>query len=268
MGRQPADNILEKLSQTAWQWVYDRIWMRDGAKFLNEARAELGLSALVSPFEQYDRATRVLILGSREFDFPNPLPSNARYVGTPIDDAAVAKDSWAPPWAEDAEAPLVLVSLSTLNQGQGSLLHRILEALEGMPLRAIVTIGPSLDRHQFRPPSNAILATFVPHSAILPHVDAMVTQCGLGSMTKALLCGVPLVCVPVIGEQIDNAVRAEAKGAAVRLKSSASSEEIRSALTRVLADPSYRDAARALAPLMNREPAEDVACDELESLAP
>ena len=267
LGFLPARNLKERVEQAVWQWCYDRIWMRDGVKPLNEVRVELGLPPVASPFDQYDLATRVLILGSRVFDFPARLPSNVRYVGTPIDDAALAGHAWESPWAEDTGEPLVLVSLSTLNQGQGPLLHRILQALEGLPLRAVVTVGPSLDRQEFKAPANAVLETFVPHSAILPHVDAMVTQCGLGTMTKALRNGVPLVCVPVIGEQTDNAVRAEARGTAIRLTSSASSEEIRSALTQILADPRFRDSARALASQMDQRPAEDVACDEIESLA-
>ena len=97
--------------------------------------------------------------------------------------------------------PLILVSLSTLNQGQAGVMQRILDALDGMPVRALVTIGPSLDAAAFRAPPNAVVETFVPHSAVLPDVAAMVTQCGLGSLTKALIHGVPLVCLPLVGDQ-------------------------------------------------------------------
>ena len=59
-------------------------------------------------------------------------------------------------------------------------MERILAALAELPVRAIVTLGPALVASEFTPPPNVILETFVPHAAVLPHVDTMVTQCGLG----------------------------------------------------------------------------------------
>src|SRR3954471_20413925 len=58
-----------------------------------------------------------------------------------------------------------------------------------------------------RKPPNARLERYVPHSAVLPMAAAMVTQCGLGTMGKALSHGVPLVCLPLLGDQPENAAR-------------------------------------------------------------
>jgi len=146
-------------------------------------------------------------------------------------------------------------------------MQRILDALDGMPVRALVTVGPSLDAAGFRAPPNAVLETFVPHSAVLPHVAAMVTQCGLGSLTKALMHGVPLVCLPLIGEQADNAARIVAHGAGLRLTADATPDRTRLALQRVLAEPGYRWAAERLATRLAAETPEETAADELEALA-
>jgi hypothetical protein len=60
---------------------------------LNDARASRGLPPLRSPFEQYDRAARTLMLVSKAFDHPyRHWPANLRHVGTPIDDVGAA--SW------------------------------------------------------------------------------------------------------------------------------------------------------------------------------
>ena len=232
------------------------------------ARAGLGLHPLRSPFQQYDRAKRVLVLGSRAFDFPSSrLPANVRYVGSPIDDAGVPAEDWSASLPTTDGMPLILVSLSTLNQGQAGVMQRILDALDGMPVRALVTVGPSLDAAAFRAPPNAVLETFVPHSAVLPHVAAMVTQCGLGSLTKALMHGVPLVCLPLIGEQADNAARIVAHGAGLRLPAEAPPDQIRTALQRVLDEPGFRHAARRLGARLAAETPEETAADELEALA-
>lgn len=81
----------------------------------------------------------------------------------------------------------MVVSLSTLEQGQGPVLHRIFAALAGLPeLKALVTLEPALDARQFVAPSNVLIAPFATHSAALPHASATITQCGIGGVTKAL----------------------------------------------------------------------------------
>jgi MGT family glycosyltransferase len=258
---------LQVLQQQAWKAAIERIWLRDGLPALNDARGEMGLDLLRTPFEQYDRVQRLLVLGHEAFDFPSRRPPlNMRYVGTPIDDAGVSQDAWKSPWPEEDSHPLILVSLSTLSQGQAPVMHRILDALAGLSVRAVVTLGPSLRKEDFRAPDNAVLEQFVPHSAVLPHMTAMVTQCGLGSFTKALLHGIPLVCLPLVGDQPDNAARIAFHGAGIVLGSNASAEQIRTALTRVLSEATFRQSAQRLAVLMQRERPEDRAAIELESL--
>jgi UDP:flavonoid glycosyltransferase YjiC (YdhE family) len=78
----------------------------------------------------------------------------------------------------------------------------------------------------------------------------MVTQCGIGTLTKALACGVPLVCVPLVGDQPENAARVVARGAGVRLRSDAQPDQISAAIRRVLEDPRFRAAAVRLAAAM------------------
>jgi UDP:flavonoid glycosyltransferase YjiC (YdhE family) len=116
---------------------------------------------------------------------------------------------------------------------------------------------------QFSPPPNVILETFVPHGAVLPHVDAMVTQCGLGTLMKALAHGVPLVCIPLVGDQPDNAARVVAQGAGLRVPADAPPVRIREAIERVVTDPSFRQAAQQLATRMASEDAVQAAVDEI-----
>ena len=177
-GLQPARGPMGRLRAALYDAGSRRIYVRDGLPAHNRARAQLGLPPLCSPLEQYDRAARVLLLASRAFDFPiRRLPPNVRYVGTPLDDGPVP--DWVSPWPADDPRPLVLVSLSTLPQGQGPVMQRILTALASLPVRALVTLGPALDAAEFSAPANVQIETFVPHAAVLPEVAAMVTQCGL-----------------------------------------------------------------------------------------
>ena len=104
--------------------------------------------------------------------------------------------AWQAPWPPESEKrALVVVSLSTLPQGQESLLRNVLLELSRLDVRALVTLGPSLDPTEFVAPPNVVLERFVPHSAVLPQAAVLVTQCGIGTVTKGLVYGVPLVCV-------------------------------------------------------------------------
>jgi UDP:flavonoid glycosyltransferase YjiC (YdhE family) len=129
-----------------------------------------------------------------------------------------------------------------------------------------VTLGPSLAASQFTPPPNVTLETFLSHAAVLPHVDAMVTQCGLGTLMKALTHGVPLVCIPLVGDQPDNAARVTARGAGLRVSADAPPARIREAIQRVVTDPAFKQAAHQLATKMAGEDAVQAAVDEIIAL--
>jgi MGT family glycosyltransferase len=267
LGELPAQGLRDRLRHLADNTILRRIAARDGLPALNRARRQLGLRPLRAWFDQYDAAARVLVLVNQAFDFPaRRLAPNVRYVGTPFDDADVPATAWTPPWSDD-DHPLVLVSLSTLAQGQAPLMQRILAALAPLPVRAVVTLGPALDRALFQPPPNVVLEPFVPHAVVLPHVRAMVTQCGTGTLAKALAHGVPLVCIPLGGDQPDNAARVVARGAGVRLAGDAAPEQIRRAIERVVAEPDFRAGALRFTSAMEGEDATEHAARELESLA-
>jgi UDP:flavonoid glycosyltransferase YjiC (YdhE family) len=265
----PPRNVQDALLHLPRRWVLQRIWARDGLPIHNLVRRELGLPLIASsPFGECARARAVLVLGYQWFDFPNKrLPSNVTYVGTPVDDTGAAPDAWTSPWPVDDSLPIVLVSMSTLPQGQGPTIRNILDAVRDMPIRVLVTLGPSMNAAGFPSPANVVLEKFVPHNAVLPHAAAIVSQCGLSTLAKALRHGVPLVCLPLTADQPDNAARIAASGAGIWLSASASPEQIRAALDRVLREPSFREAARRLGERMARDKPEERAADELEKLA-
>jgi MGT family glycosyltransferase len=261
-GWAPGVGLRGRLRDAIGTVMTHRLYAQTALPALNHARRQVGLSALREYFAQYDRAARVVVLTSPHFDYPTPrMPPNVRLVGTPLDEAATTP--WDPPWSAVERQPRLLVSLSTLPQGQAPLMERLLTALAGLPVRAIVTLGPALAASQFPTPPNVILETFVPHTAVLPHVDAMVTQCGLGTLMKAPAHGVPLVYIPVLGDQPDNAARVVARGAGLRVPADAALGRMREAIQRVVTDPSFRHAARQLATHMAGEDPVRAAVDEI-----
>jgi len=146
-------------------------------------------------------------------------------------------------------------------------MQRILTALSTMPIRGLVTLGPALHSRPFDAPDNVMLETFLPHHSVLPHAAAIISQCGLGTVMKALARGVPLVCIPLVGDQPENAARVEALGAGVRLPPHANVSRIRDAIARVLNERAFRVAAQRVATAIAGEDPVHGAVVEIESIA-
>ena len=150
---------------------------------------------------------------------------------------------------------------------QEGLLQRIVDALSGLPVRAVATLGRMLEPDAARSSPNVQVVPSAPHTAILREASVAVTHCGHGTTMRALAAGVPMVCIPMGRDQNDTAARVVHHGAGVRLPPSASTAKIRAAVLRVLADDQFRANAARLATVLAHEhhPA-DVAI-ELEGVA-
>lgn len=164
-----------------------RLKVMDKIASLNGARQEHGLAPVTHPLDQIHAAERFLVLTSPAFDFPVPrLPANARYVGPRLADPAWAGE-WTPP---PGEAPLVLVGLSSTYMAQGDLLGRIVSALGTLPVRALVTLGPSLEPGALGTvPPNITVVAAAPHAEVLKHAALVVTHAGHGTIIKSLAAG-------------------------------------------------------------------------------
>ena len=220
----------------------------------NRLRVEAGLPALDAAAMKWEHKDLVLVTTLREFDGATDDPApNVRYVG-PVFERQPTPPNWRLPWDHDDPRPLVLASFSTMpGQTSPATLQLVLDALESLPLRVLLTTGPS-SPETLTPPSNAAVFGYVPHAAILPHAALAINHAGHGSVMAALAYGVPLVCLPTLGaDQGIIAGRVEALGAGKALPSQAGANELRSAVEQVMATPAYRVAAERLARLIGRE---------------
>lgn len=102
----------------------------------------------------------------------------------------------------------------------------------------------------------------------MPDVALCVTHGGHGTITEALRCGVPMVCLPnPLSDQAYLASRVSALGAALSVDQQASPDEIRAAVEHVLSKPGYREAAARLKAKIG-EGGAGRAADLLETLIP
>lgn len=212
----------------------------------NNARAGLGLAGLPDVMDVFDRADRVLLAISQAFDFQaDSLPTNVRYVGPLLDQPSWSKP-WQAPWPAQSQRPRALIACSSGAQSQGDLIQRAINAMGMIDIDAVATIGPNLDMTGLRTPENVHLLYSAPHDVVMKDVSLVITQGGHGTVSRALINGLPLLILPNGRDQGDNAARVEAKGAGLTLPPTASETEIAAAVKHLLSEPYFRSASRRL----------------------
>jgi MGT family glycosyltransferase len=163
--------------------------------------------------------------------------------------------------------PLVLVSLSTSEQGQADLLQRCVDAVAQMPVNAIVTTGPSIDPACVAAGANTRVVRYAPHAEIIPSASLVITHAGFGTTMAALGRGVPLLCTPMGRDQFFNAERVQTLGAGRMLMPGTDSDTIAAAAMDLLADGRCRGGAQRMAVAISGYGGAAQAATALEALA-
>ncbi|XP_021045295.1 UDP-glucuronosyltransferase 2B31-like isoform X1 [Mus pahari] len=105
--------------------------------------------------------------------------------------------------------------------------------------------------------SNTRLYKWIPQNDLLGHpkTRAFITHGGSNGIYEAIYHGIPVVGIPLFGDQFDNIVRLKTKGAAVRLDFlTMSSTDLHTALKTVTNDPSYKENAMRLSRIHHDQP--------------
>jgi UDP:flavonoid glycosyltransferase YjiC (YdhE family) len=235
------------------------------AESLNGARSAFGVPEAAGWPEVFAGQQRLLAAVPASFDAPvAAVPPKLRHHGflVPEPDAVGGPALVSAPAGE----PTVLVSLSTTHLGPADLLERIVAAVGARAVRGLVTTGGQADPASLGAAEHVQCFDWLPHPAVLPETDVVITHGGLGTCAGALSHGVPLVCLPLGRDQHLNAGRVEAVGAGVSLSSEASPDAIAEALDLVLGDPAYAAAARRIADESRAAGGAPAAVADLESL--
>ncbi len=236
-----------------------------GLPMLNDVRAEHGLTPLKDWNDQVRSVRAIYVMTAPELDFSSKaqLPPNVHYVGPAFEPF---EKQWESLWPSENADPLVLISFSTSYMNQRALAQRVLDAVAGLRVRALLTAGPALDPSQLRIPDNARSVAFVSHRTVLPHAALVITHAGWQTVNAALADGVPLVCIPDGRDQPDNAARVVVAHAGVRVSKKSSPEKLRRVISQALVDQSIKQGARAMAGALASSNGATVIANELERL--
>jgi UDP:flavonoid glycosyltransferase YjiC (YdhE family) len=132
-----------------------------------------------------------------------------------------------------AGSSIAYVSLGTIFNRDIDLLKRIAGHLSEGGRRVIVSLGDAARPVPGGWPSNVEVYPFVDQIAALAQADLAVTHGGMGSVSEALACGVPLIVVPQGVDQFLIASRAAGLGASITVDAAAPDSAWRAALARI-----------------------------------
>jgi UDP:flavonoid glycosyltransferase YjiC (YdhE family) len=243
-----------------------------GVPIANAHRAELGLPAIQRLGDIHDACAIAIVAAPKEFEPDVVDAANVLRIGPVLDAPALSRQVDVVDVADlvdvlEGSQPLVLVSLSTSQQGQADLLQRCVDAVAQLPVRAIVTTGPSIDPASVNPGANTRVVGYARHAEILGSASLVITHAGLGTTMAALGRGVPLLCVPMGRDQFFNAGQVQAVGAGRMLGPDSSSEAIAQAATDILGDARAKAGAQQMAVAIGGYGGAAAAAAALESLA-
>jgi UDP:flavonoid glycosyltransferase YjiC (YdhE family) len=208
---------------------------------------------------------------------PSPFTRTLRYR-----DPDSGRGQPLPEWWRAAAGPLVYVTFGSVT---GELpiaeaaYRAALEAVADLPVRVLLTVGRELEVAGLGPlPANVHAEAWVPQQDVLTEAAVVVCHGGSGTTLGALAAGVPVVVAPMFADQPANALRVVELGAGVLVEprgvaaatmgrfGPGDAARLRLAIESVLADPSYRQAARAVAAELRAQPSVDELLNDLRRL--
>lgn len=232
-------NLLTNLASSA---LAEILW----ALTLNGLYSEtLGFSTTVC--ESVGRADLWLIRTFWDLETPKPLPPNFRYVGGLHCRPANPLPEDLEDFVSSAEHGVVVVTFgSMITNLTSDRAEVIATALSNIKQKVIWRYSGAAPRTLG---SNTRLLDWIPQNDLLghPQTRAFVAHGGTNGLYEALYHGVPLVGVPLFGDQSENLARLSRRGVAKVLHfNTMTSQEMSSAIDEVINDPSYGSSMRAL----------------------
>ncbi|XP_063069604.1 UDP-glucuronosyltransferase-like isoform X2 [Engraulis encrasicolus] len=199
-----------------------------------------------------------LVRSSFVLEYPIPLMPNMVMVGG----MKAKKPKPLPLEVEEfvsgsGEAGFVIFTLgSMVSQMPEKKAHEFFEAFRQIPQRVVWRYTGPVPENA---PKNVKLMKWLPQNDLLGHpkVRAFITHGGSHGIYEGICHGVPMVMLPLFGDQPDNAQRMVSRGVAEALSiTDVTSEKLLTALNKVINDKSYKEKMEKLSAVHNDRPIE------------
>ncbi len=142
-----------------------------------------------------------------------------------------------------AKGGIIVVSFgSALKGATQQVLIKMLEAFSRLDQRVVMRHRGEMPNDI---PSNVVLMKWLPQNDLLGHsyTKLFITHAGNNGQLEALYHGVPMLSMPVYGDQMSNAERSRQRGYGLTLDiHTFTSDELQNSIVEMLQNPSYRRA--------------------------
>jgi MGT family glycosyltransferase len=186
----------------------------------------------------------------RSFEYSRPdCPPQVVFTGPLLEnnDEAFTPPAW---WGDLDPSTVVHVTQGTISNDPAQLLRPALEALADEPVLVVACTG-RIDEglEALGPlPANARVASYIPYGALLPKTSLVLTNGGFQGVQAVLSHGIPMVTAGESEDKPEVCARLQRTGASIDLgTANPAPAAIRAAVRRVLDEPAFRAAAKALA---------------------
>lgn len=237
--------FLRKLAKKVLFAWSDRVMHREFARHGIDVRNEFLFDVL------YAKSSLVLQSGCPGFEYwRSDLGEKIKFIGALLPQRTNRTDSTF--WFDDRllrYKKSILVTQGTVEPDVNKIIVPTLEAFKHSDVLVIATTGGNgtedLRRHY--PQANLIIEDFIPFAAVMPHVQAYVTNGGYGGVMLGIQHGLPLVVAGVHEGKNEINARIGYFGLGINLKTETPRPvQIRYAVETILSNPSYKQGVKKL----------------------
>ncbi|XP_070532750.1 UDP-glucuronosyltransferase 2A2-like [Ptychodera flava] len=221
-----------------------------------ELKQNYGIQPEISLQDLMGKAEMALFGVDWAFNFPHPVMPNTMFIGGLLgEEPSPLTAEWAD-FVNSSEHGIVVFSLGgNVNPGADMVkAEMITAALARLPQRVVMRYEGQIPNNLG---NNTKLAKWIPQNDLLGHpkTKAFVTHGGLNGIYQGIFHGVPMVTIPLYGDQHDNAANMVSKGVSVDLKiGSMTSDELYKAIKTVIDESSYKENAIRLSRIHKDRP--------------
>ncbi|XP_020621485.1 UDP-glucuronosyltransferase 2B19-like [Orbicella faveolata] len=202
-------------------------------------------------------AEMTIIMGHFALEYPQPLLPATKLVG-PL---TVKPPSPLPQDLQQfisgaGDKGIILFSLGTLGDAvlQKHQVEMLVEVFGRLEQRIIWRLKRHIPEDLS---SNIKVLPWIPQNDLLAHngTKAFISHTGHNSLYEAAFYGVPLVCVPIFGDQPSNCIQAQTVGMAIGVDlKTVTGDEMYQSIWRILEEPSFKGNATRISRLMRDNP--------------
>ncbi|XP_029434707.1 UDP-glucuronosyltransferase 3A2 [Rhinatrema bivittatum] len=256
----------ERVKNVFIYFVYQVVNMQLQAKFDHVIEAHFQAGSRPTLSDLYQKSELWIYNTDLTIEFPRPLLPNTIYIGSLLAKPAKPLSQELEDFiGQSGEAGFIIVTMGSMVTSieQLDIVKEMNAAFARLPQKVIWRYQRSRWPKELKLAPNVKIMDWLSQNDLLGHPKArlFVTHGGINSVMESIYHGVPVVGIPLFGDQFDNMVRVEAKQIGISLPPyQLTADRFAKAMKQILEDDKYKRAAVALSKIQQLAP---FAADEM-----